>query len=146
MDLHAQSLYVVGTVGSASEIGEVELDLVPALIQSHGHGTNEGLDTRGRLIIGSPEPSPNTLIVQDLDLEGEVFLQVLDDHNQEGQLDGQRLLGVERSIDVVGRYVRTHDFQDGRLDVGIRDSLDVAVSHTLVPDLQWFRSKHIRTY
>ena len=146
MDLHPQSLYVVGTVGSASEIGEVELDLVPALIQSHGHGTNEGLDTRGRLIIGSPEPSPNTLIVQDLDLEGEVFLQVLDDHNQEGQLDGQRLLGVERSIDVVGRYVRTHDFQDGRLDVGIRDSLDVAVSHTLVPDLQWFRSKHIRTY
>ncbi len=36
----------------------------------------------------------------DLDLKGEVLLQVLDDHHQEGQLDPQSLLGVSWARDV----------------------------------------------
>ena len=40
-----EGLDVVGTVGTTSEIGQVELNLVPALVQSHGHGTDEGLHT-----------------------------------------------------------------------------------------------------
>ena len=40
-----ERLDVVGTVGATSEIGQVELNLVPALVQPHGHGTDEGLHT-----------------------------------------------------------------------------------------------------
>ena len=47
MNLHPERLYVVGTVGSASEIRQVELNLVPALVQSHGHCAYEWLDPCG---------------------------------------------------------------------------------------------------
>ncbi len=49
VDLHPQCLYVVGAVGAASEVGKVELDLIPAFVQSHGHGANERLDACGGL-------------------------------------------------------------------------------------------------
>ena len=141
VDLHSQGLDVVGTVGSPGEVRQVELDLVPALVQTHGHGTDEGLDSGGRLVVGSSESPPDALVVQNLHLEGEVLLQVLDDHDQEGQLDGQGLLGVKRSVDVVGRDVGAHDLQHGGLDVGVGDSFNVTVSDLLVPDLQGLRSK-----
>ena len=143
VDLNSQSLDVVSTVGSSGEIRQVELDLIPSFIKSHGHGTDEWLDSGGRLVVRGSEPSSNLLVVQDLDLEGEVFLQVLDDHDQEGQLNSQGLLWVKRSVDVVGRHVSTHDLQHGRLDVGVGDSLDVTVSHLLVPDLQWLGTTSI---
>ena len=47
VDLHPQRLYVVGTVSSASEIRQVELDLVPTFVQSHRHRTYERLDSGG---------------------------------------------------------------------------------------------------
>ena len=37
---------------------------------------------------------------------------VFDNHNQEGQLDCQGLLGVERASDEVGADVRAHNFED----------------------------------
>lgn len=52
---------------------------------------------------------------------------VFDDHDQEGQLDAQRLLGVRRACDVGGGHVGARDFEDGGLDVGVCDALDVAV-------------------
>ena len=140
VDLNAQSLYVVGTVGPPGEVGQVELDLVPAFVQSHGHGTDERLDSGGRLVVGGSEPTADGLVVQDLDFEGEVLLQVLDDHDQERQLDGQGLLWIKRSVDVVGRHVGAHDLENRRLDIGVGDSLDVTVSHLLVPDLEGFGS------
>ena len=84
VDLNPQGLYVVRTIRSPREIGQVELDLVPTFIQPHRHRANEWLHTSGRLIIGSTESSPYTLIIEYLYLECEVFLQVLDNHNQEG--------------------------------------------------------------
>lgn len=96
VDLDPQGLDVVGAVGAASEVGEVELDLVPALVQTHGHRADEGLDTcrglatftprstfRGSavdvntrvsayLIVGRAESPPHVLVVEDLDLESEV--------------------------------------------------------------------------
>ena len=101
VDLDAESLYVVGTVSSPGEIGQVELNLIPALIQSHWHGTDEWLDSGGGLIVGSSESSSYALVIQYLYLEGEVFLQVLNDHDQEWKLDGKSLLWVQWSIDVV---------------------------------------------
>ena len=38
---------------------------------------------------------------------------ILDDHDQERELDGQGLLGVDGATDVVGRYVSSHDLNNG---------------------------------
>ena len=46
------------------------------------------------LVVARAEPPPHILVVQDLDLEGEVLLHVLDDHDEVGQLDAERLLGI----------------------------------------------------
>ncbi len=69
-----QSLDVVGTVGTSREVGQVELDLVPALVKTHGHGTDEGLHTGCRLVVRCAETASNVLIIQYLHLESEVLL------------------------------------------------------------------------
>lgn len=74
VDLHAQSLDVARAVGSAGEVGQVELDLVPALVESHGHGADEGLHAGGALVVRSSESSLDVFVIQDLHLEGEVLL------------------------------------------------------------------------
>jgi len=61
---------------------------------------------------------------------------VLNDHDEEGKLDGEGLLGVNGAGDVVGADVGAHDFENGRLNIGIGDSLDVAIAHILVPNLE----------
>lgn len=38
---------------------------------------------------------------------------VLDDHNQEGKLDGKSLLGVNGASDVVGGHVSSHNLENG---------------------------------
>ena len=93
------------------------------------------------MIVGGAESSPHTLVVQYLHFESEVLLQVLDDHDQERKLDGQGLLWVKWRVNVVSRHIRSHDFENRRLNIWIRDSLDVTISDTFVPNLQWFRSK-----
>ena len=76
MDLDSEGLNVVCSVGSASEVGEVELDLVPALVQPHGHRADEGLHTGRALVVGSSESSADVLVVQHLHFEREVFFQL----------------------------------------------------------------------
>lgn len=76
MDLHSQRLNVVGTVGSSCEIRQVELNLIPTLIQSHGHCAYKGLDTGSRLIIRCSESSADVLVIQNHDLKGEIFSQL----------------------------------------------------------------------
>ena len=51
------------------------------------------------LVVRRPESPPDILIVQHLHLETKVLLQIFDDHDQEGQLDAQRLGGVGRATD-----------------------------------------------
>jgi len=72
-----------------------------------------------------------------LHLESEVFFQVFDDHDEEGQFDAESLLGISGASDVVGAHVRAHDFQHARLNVLVSDTLDVPIAHFFVPDLQW---------
>ena len=69
-----QGLNVVSTVGSSCEIRQVKLNLIPALIKSHWHGADEWLYTSCALIVRSSESSADALVVEDLDLESEVFL------------------------------------------------------------------------
>merc|ERR1719498_1881148 len=47
MDLNSKGLNVVGSVSSSGEIRQVELNLVPSLIKSHRHGTDEWLNSSG---------------------------------------------------------------------------------------------------
>jgi hypothetical protein len=112
MNLNSKGLYVVGSVSSSCEIGQVELDLIPTLIKSHGHGANERLDSGGGLVVGGSESTSDTLVIKDLYLESEVLLQVLNDHDQERKLDSKGLLWIKWGIDVVGRNVGSHDLED----------------------------------
>ena len=61
---------------------------------------------------------------------------VLNDHNEERQLNGESLLGVKRGVDVVGGNIGTHNFEDGRLDIRVSDSLNMSISDLLVPNLK----------
>ena len=144
MDLDPESLNIIGAVRPPGEVCQVELDLVPALVQSHGHGADEGLDSGGGLVVAGSEPPPHILIIQNLNLECEVFLHVLDDHDQVGQLDSQGFLGVSRTGDVGGADVGADDLQHEALDVLVCDSLDVSIPHFLVPDLQRFGSNTVQ--
>lgn len=72
-----------------------------------------------------------------------MFAYILDDHNQEGQLNAESLVGISRAGDIVCRDVSAHDLKDRALDVGVSYSLDVTVSHTLVPNLEWLRPKAV---
>jgi len=69
MDLYTQGLNVVGSISTTGEVRKVELDLVPALIKSHGHCADEGLDSRGRLIVGRTEPTADILVIKNLHFE-----------------------------------------------------------------------------
>ena len=73
------------------------------------------------------------------------FTYVLDDHDEEGKLDGKSLLRVSGARHVVGGNIGAHDLDDGGLDVSIRQSLDVTVPHILVPDLEGLGSEGGRT-
>lgn len=66
VNLHAQSLHVVRSVGAARKVGQVELDLVPALVQSHRHRADERLDAGRRLVVARPEAPSHVLVVEDL--------------------------------------------------------------------------------
>jgi len=66
VNLHSERLHVVGAVGSSGEVGQVELDLVPAVVQPHGHRADERLHSGRGLVVGRPEASPDVLIVQNL--------------------------------------------------------------------------------
>jgi len=112
VQLHPKSLNVVSPVSPTGEVTQVKLDLVPPLVEPHGHGTNERFDPRRGLVVGLPEPSPHVLIIEHLNLEGEVFLQVLDNHDQEGEFNTEGLGLVLRTTYVVGRDVGSHDLQD----------------------------------
>eukprot|EP00306_Pavlova_sp_CCMP459_P004377 CAMPEP_0185165888 /NCGR_PEP_ID=MMETSP1139-20130426/11606_1 /TAXON_ID=298111 /ORGANISM="Pavlova sp., Strain CCMP459" /LENGTH=264 /DNA_ID=CAMNT_0027731309 /DNA_START=764 /DNA_END=1556 /DNA_ORIENTATION=- len=136
VDLHTQGFDVVGAVGAAREVGEIELDLVPSLIQAHGHCANERLHARRALVVGRAEPAAHVLVVENHHLEREVLLQVFDDHHEEGELDAQGILAVDGAGDEGGGDVCAHDLKHRRANVIVRDALDVPIHHRLVPDLQ----------
>jgi hypothetical protein len=71
-----EGLNVVGTVGTAGEIRQVELNLVPALVETHGHGADEGLHAGGALVVRGAETATHVFVIEDLDLESEVLLQL----------------------------------------------------------------------
>ena len=81
------------------------------------------------LVVGSPKPTSDILVIQNLYLKAEVLLQILDDHDQEWQLDAQGFSGVSWTGDIGRANVAAHNLQDARLDVAVGDALDVTISH-----------------
>jgi hypothetical protein len=69
-------LNIVGTVGTSGEVGQVELNLIPALVQSHGHRADEWLDAGRALVVRGAETSAHVLIIQYLHLKRKVLLQL----------------------------------------------------------------------
>jgi len=65
-DLYAECLNVVGAVRAAREVRQVELDLVPAVVESHRHRADERLDARRALIVARTESPTNVLVIQNL--------------------------------------------------------------------------------
>jgi len=109
------SLDLVGAVSPAREVREVELDLIPALVEAHGHCAHEGFHARGGLVVGGAEPAHLVLVVEHTHFKAEFLLQVLDDHDQERQFDRQGLDFVDfmRAADPAGCHVRGTDFDYG---------------------------------
>ena len=83
-------------------------------------------------------------LVPHLDFKGEILLHILDNHDEVGELDPQRLLGVGRAGDVRRAHVRPHDLEHERLDVGVRDPLDVPIPDFLVPNLKGLRPNTVQ--
>ena len=81
------------------------------------------------LVVGRSEAPPDILVIQHLNLKAEVLLEVFNDHDQEGQLDTQRLGRVSWTRDVGCAHVAAHDFQNTGLDVTISDTLDMSVTY-----------------
>lgn len=73
---HSKGLNVIWSIGSPCEIGKVELNLVPAFIQPHGHCAYKRFHSCCWLIIWSSESTPHILVVQDLYFEGEIFFKL----------------------------------------------------------------------
>mmetsp|Transcript_84092 Transcript_84092/g.228361 ORF Transcript_84092/g.228361 Transcript_84092/m.228361 type:complete len:235 (+) Transcript_84092:81-785(+) len=144
VELHTERLDVVRAVRAAREVGQVELNLVPAFIQPHRHGADEGFHACGALVIRCAETPAHLFVVQHGDLEREILLQVLDDHHQERQLDAQGLAGVCGASHVGRADVGPHDLENARLDIGIGQALDVAVADLLIPNLQWLAADGVQ--
>ena len=96
------------------------MDLVPAFVKTHGHSADKRLDSSSALIVGGPESAAHVLVVQNLHLEREIFFQVFYDHDQEGQLNSQRLIRVCRACNVIRSHVGSHDFDDRALNIWVR--------------------------
>ena len=76
MDSHSECFYVVATVGSSCEVREVELYLIPAFVEPHRHGTDEGFDPGGGLVVGCSEASAYVFVIENLNFKGEVFFEL----------------------------------------------------------------------
>lgn len=105
--------------------------MVEASTETQRHGADERLNASCPLVVGGSKASRYVLIIDDLDFKREVFLHVLDEHNEVWKLDGECLLGVSRTANEVGRHVRSHDLDNARLDVWVRNALDETVLHVL---------------
>jgi len=143
MDLHSQGFDVVGAVGSAGEVRQVELDLVPSIVQPHGHGADEGLDSGCALVVAGTESPPYILVIKNHNLKGKVLLQIFDDHDQEGKLDPKSLFGVSWTCNICCADISANNFKHQRLNIIICDSLDVTISYVFVPNLKGFASNTV---
>ena len=64
--LYAQRFDVVGSVGATRKVRQVELNLVPTVIEPHRHRADERLDARRALVVAGSETALHVLVIQHL--------------------------------------------------------------------------------
>jgi len=136
MNLNPGSLHIASSIGPASKVAKVDLNLIPSIIQTQRHGAVEGPDASTALKVAGAEPPPKVFIIQDLHLEGKVALEILDHEDKEWKSDSKTGVRANRTVDVGGAHVVPDDFKGHRTNAGIRNTLDVAVHHFGAPDAQ----------
>ena len=112
------------------------MDLIPSLVQAHGHGADERLHPGSGLIVGGPKSSANSLVVQHRHFKREVLAHVLDNHHEERKFDSERLILFRRARNVRRAHIGSFHLKNARLNVLVRQSLDVSVFHLGRPDLK----------
>ena len=76
MDSHTQGFNIITTIGSSREIRKIKLNLIPTLVKPHRHSADERFHPSSRLIVGCSKSSTNIFVIQDLNLEGEILLEL----------------------------------------------------------------------
>lgn len=144
MDLYTQRLDIVGSVSPPGEVRQVELNLVPAVIQPHWHCADEWLHPRRALIVTRSKSPANIFIIQHLDFKCKILLEVLDDHHKERKFNAQSFLRVSRTRYVGRTDIRSFNLQHLRVDVIVCDPLDMTVPHLFLPYLERFAADAIK--
>lgn len=140
VDLNSKRFYIGRPVGSFGEIGEVELNLVPSLVQPHWHRADKWLYSGVGLIITGSKPPFHTFVVQNLNFKCEILLHVFNYHDKIRELDSQRFLWVCWASNIGSADIGPNYFQHQRLYVVVCYSFDVTISHLFVPYLKRFAS------
>lgn len=138
MDLHSQCFYITRPIGTACEVCQVELNLVPAFIQTHWHSTDEGLYPSCALEVARAEAPTNILVIQNLNFKCKILLHILHDHDEKRKSNAQSFPRVGGTRDESCADVRAQYFEHEGLDIVVRDPFDVSISNLLIPDLKWF--------
>lgn len=96
------------------------------------------------LIVASPETPSNVLVIQNLNLEAEVLLQILYQHDQERQFDAQSFGWVSRARDVCSADIGAHDLQHARPNIIVSDPFDVSVANCKASNHVCIALHHLR--
>lgn len=59
-------LHVIGAVGAFNKVRQIELHLIPALVQAHRHRADKRLDTGLHLEVAGAETPSDALVIHDL--------------------------------------------------------------------------------
>ena len=65
-DLYTQRLDVIRSIRPPGEVRQVELNLIPPVVQPHGHGADERLHPCCALVVTRPKTTPDIFIIQHL--------------------------------------------------------------------------------
>lgn len=143
MNLNSQRLNIISTICSSGQIGKIQLNLIPSVIHPQWHGADIWLHSSHGLKIRCSETSSDILIVQYLNLKCEVFLQILNNHNQKRQLYSKGSRRVSWACNVCWLDIWSNYFQDVGLNIFILWPFYMAIDNFFIPYLQRLAPKAI---
>jgi len=76
VNLDSECFNVVCSVRASCEVGKIELNLIPAVVQAHRHCTDERFHPCRWLIVWCSESSSNSFIVQYRDFKSKILLHL----------------------------------------------------------------------
>jgi len=138
MNLNPCGFHIAGSISPSGEVTQVDLDLIPTIIQAQWHSAVERPDSSTWLEVAGAEPPSEVFVIQDLHLKGEVALQVLDHKDKERESDSKTGVGAHWAVDVGGAHVVPDDFKRDGTDARVSDTFDVAIHHLGTPNAQRF--------